>query len=328
MTIFSIREYEEALATWLDARCEDGHSYRPATVALYREIWGSFIVWCGSQNPPVPLSAVSKTLLEEFRRSRLGLKQKQISPLHALRLLRLIGKVLQHSAPSGEGVTNNAALEAIEAEPEIRYAASSSAQPQLQALDLASAKHLMRYLSGSRLRLGNQAPVLSWQALRNRTAVCLQLGAGLGPAELRFLTLRSPIAAASAVKDRPWMLCVPALGGAPAHEAPVAIWAAELLQYWLQVRAEQGIEGDWLFPSTRSGKQWGKVAQYNAAKQVFQEAGLGDMEGGSFVLRHTFALRQLRRGTKAESVAQWMGVTDLKVMARYAQVLQRSPDVI
>jgi hypothetical protein len=65
------------------------------------------------------------------------------------------------------------------------------------------------------------------------------------------------------------------------------------------VRAELEIPGDWLFPSTKTGKPWGKVAQYNAAQQVLKDAGIDVAEGGSFRLRHTFALRKLRRGKTA-----------------------------
>ena len=84
-----------------------------------------------------------------------------------------------------------------------------------------------------------------------------------------------------------------------------------------------------LFPSTRStGKPWGKVAQYNAAKEVLAATGLEDVEGGSFRLRHTFALRQLRKGKKPEEVAKWLGVTDPSVMARYQRVIVAPIDVV
>ena len=121
---------------------------------------------------------------------------------------------------------------------------------------------------------------------------------------------------------------VPATGESAAHDTPMALWAAELLEYWLDVRSDQEISGEWLFPSTRSGRQWGKVAQYNAAQQVMKDAGLALSGGGSFVLRHTFALRQLRRGTDPDQVARWMGVSDPKVMSRYLKVLDSSAEVV
>ena len=78
----------------------------------------------------------------------------------------------------------------------------------------------------------------------------------------------------------------------------------ELLQHWLQVRAEARILGTFLFPSTRSGKPWVKESKYKAAKQVLQEARLDASDGGSFRLRHTFALRQLRHRTDSDQAAR------------------------
>ena len=110
---------------------------------------------------------------------------------------------------------------------------------------------------------------------------------------------------------------------------PLAPWAGQLLRYWLDIRSEQQIPGSMLFPSTRStGKPWGKVAQYNAAKEVLSASGLEDVEGGSFRLRHTFALRQLRKGKKPEEVAKWLGVTDPSVMTRYQRVIVGPIDVV
>ena len=88
------------------------------------------------------------------------------------------------------------------------------------------------------------------------------------------------------------------------------------------------ITGDALFPVTRGGRPWGKVAQYAAAKAVLAAAGLPDTEGGSFKLRHTFALRQLRRGTAPEEVAQWLGLSDVAALARYRRVLVAPVDVV
>lgn len=84
-----------------------------------------------------------------------------------------------------------------------------------------------------------------------------------------------------------------------------------------------------VFPSTKStGKPWGKVAQYNAACEVFRSAGIDDVAGGSFRLRHTFALRQLKRGRAPEDVARWLGVIDPAVMARYQRVITAPIDVV
>ena len=116
-------------------------------------------------------------------------------------------------------------------------------------------------------------------------------------------------------KSVPWKPRVAGNGNSPARETPVAPWAGQLLRYWLDVRVEHGVPRVMAFPSTKStGKPWGKVARYNAAKEVLQAAGVDDIEGGSFRLRHTFALRQLRRGKAADEVARWLGVSDPAVI--------------
>lgn len=105
------------------------------------------------------------------------------------------------------------------------------------------------------------------QALRNRTAVALQLGAGLTPGDIRAATVDGVVCQDTSGASRaglPWKVRLPTHGSAQAREAPLA--------------------------------PWGKVAQYSAAKAVLAAAGAPDGDGGSFKLRHTFALRQLRRG--------------------------------
>ena len=88
------------------------------------------------------------------------------------------------------------------------------------------------------------------------------------------------------------------------------------------------IPGTWLSPSTRKGKPWGNVAQYNAARQILEDAAIDVVDGGSFRLRHTFALRQLRRGKSPAQVAVWMGIANVEHMERYSRVLHTPDDVV
>jgi len=60
---------------------------------------------------------------------------------------------------------------------------------------------------------------------------------------------------------------------------------------------------------------------------LLEEAGIEGEEGGTFRLRHTFALRQLRRGTAPEQVANWLGV-EVAVMERYKRVVSSPMDVV
>jgi integrase len=52
-------------------------------------------------------------------------------------------------------------------------------------------------------------------------------------------------------------------------------------------------------------------------------AGLGQVDGGSYRLRHTYALRQLRRGLAPAELSKRLGVTDPDVMDRYQRLLAK-----
>jgi site-specific recombinase XerD len=66
------------------------------------------------------------------------------------------------------------------------------------------------------------------------------------------------------------------------------------------------------------------MAHYEAVQKVMVAAGIdepGGGSGGAFRLRHTFALRQLRRNRGVEDVARWMGIANIEEMQRYTGVL-------
>jgi integrase len=307
-----------AFEAWLQSQLMAGRIRRASSAELYRDMWGSFAAWCAAQTPAVELDSLRQEDVLAFQSSRHGAKQAAMSVRHTLRLFRLIDQVIAHQAAL-EGKQGNPALrEALSAQPEVRYAEAAANDTLPVVLAPLLAEQLMAFLSES-----TTGEDLTWQAQRDRVAVALQLGAGLGPAELRALKVHAPVLAAGDAPGRPTKLQVPGNGNSPARQTPMAPWAADLLARWLRVRGGQGLGGDWLFPSTRAGKPWGKVAQYNAAKRVLRDAGLQDLDGGSFRLRHTFALRQLQRGTSAEQVAQWLGVSDPDVMARYLKLLSQ-----
>ncbi|MDP9606542.1 site-specific integrase [Variovorax sp. NFACC27] len=327
-----VAAFKAAFDAWLADQRGSGLLRQDGSVAVYEDMWEAFAAWCLGQSPVVTLSSLDLADLQAFQSARFGRKSSDLSltPRYALRLMRLIDRVLRHHASRTEAVANPAAADWIAANPEIRYADAAHADPLPEYLSVSEARQLIAFLSSARPRPGKsrdaQAP-LTWQEVRNRASVGLQLGAGLTPGDVRALTLDSPVSQGSRVRERPWKLQVPGNGNSPARETPVAPWAAELLQHWLVVRTEAGIAGTFLFPSTRTGKQWQKPSQYECAKRVLEEAGADSREGGSFRLRHTFALRQLRRGTSPQQVAGWLGIEPSK-MKRYERVLPGVIEVV
>ena len=324
-----------AFEDWVTDQCACGVLRQPRSIAVYRDMWGAFTAWCLAQSPPATLALFDWQHLQAFQAARFGRKSSDLSlsPRHALKLVRLIDRVLQHHAAQTNSRPNSATADWLAAHPEVRYAEPAYADPLPEFLPPAEAKHLITFLSNARPRPGLSSErrdghtAFCWQDLRNRASVALQLGGGLTPGDVRALPLTAPVTRGVGVRERPWKVIVPAYSVSPARETPIAPWAGELLQHWLVVRAESGIQGNFLFPSTRSGKPWGKDSQYKCAKAVLGEAGIDSCDGGSFRLRHTFALRQLRRGFAPELVAHWLGV-EPEVMQRYGRVVTSPMDVV
>jgi integrase len=334
--------FQHSFEAWLQHARRTGALMRDSSEEVYRHLWAVLTKWCVGQDPPVRLDTLTAADLQAFIASRSGAQgpDEDLSPRYVWRLLHLVDRVLQHRqrsagrfrAPGGRHAGSpggapmmSPAAELLETRPDWQYANAALADPLPEHLSAVQARRLVSYLSEARPRAGagGRGGVRVWQELRNRASVALQLGAGLSPGDVRAMRLDGAIVDGGRQPGLPWKLRVAADGLSPEREAPLAGWAALLLRHWLQVRAEVGIAGEWLFPSTRSGKPWGKVAQYQAVKLVLSGAGFDDevVRGGSFRLRHTFALRQLRRGRPPEEVARWLGVTDPAVMTRYQRVL-------
>jgi integrase len=248
---------------------------------------------------------------------------------HAWRVLTLVDAVLDHSARQQQLPRNTAAHDLLMSTPHWRFANAADKTPLPEHLPAHEARRLVGWLldlPGAEDLHG--APPQAWQTLRNRTAVALQLGAGLTPGDVRMAATAGVVFEGGRAQGLPSKIRLPGCGKSPAREAPLAPWAARLLHAWLDTRSALQFAGPVLFPATRSGRPWGKVAQYGAAKAVLAAAGLTDVEGGSFRLRHTFALRQLRRGSAPADVARWMGLSDVAALARYRQVLVATPDLV
>ena len=313
--------FDEAWATWLESEKRAGRLQLESSVSVYEHMWSAWSAWCLGNG--VDLDGLASEDLERFLGSRGG--ADDISARHAWRFLRLVDRVLASRARHG-GRPNRAAAQLLERRPEYRYANAGEKDPLPLYLPAGEAKLLVTYLSA--VRSGRGAALQAWQEVRNRASVALMLGAGVTPGEVRALELNDVVIDGGRSKGVPWKLRVRGHSEAPARETPLAPWAGQLLAYWQTVRAEQGIPGLALFPSTRTGKVWSKNSQYNATKEVLRAAGVDDVDGGSFRLRHTFALRQLRRGKAPGDVAKWLGVNDPEVMARYRRVLPAPVDVV
>ncbi len=312
-----------------------GRLRRGSSEAVYRAMWHALAVWCVGQTPPLRLQTLDGVSLLQFLASRSGIAGpgQSLTPRYQWRLLSLVRWVQAHHAtqqPAARRRSGSAAAELIATQPAVRHANAAHDDDVPACLSAADVATLLAGLAvdGHADDAKNTATdPPRWQTVRNRCAAGLQLGAGLGPGDVRALRLNDVLGVGglpdlpSTTARPPMHLRVAANGSAPLHVVPIAPWAARALAQWLQLRAQQKLGGDWLFPSTRSGKPWGKVAQYGSVRLVLADAGLDPGAGGSFRLRHSFALRQLQAGHPPETVARWLGVIDPAVMARYDRLI-------
>lgn len=321
-------ELQSCFESWLADGQDLGRLRYASSHAVYRAMWGGFVEWCLAQQPAVRLLTITREELRLFISSRDGhLQNGELTSRYTWRLLNLIDRVLRFTSRTRGGTVNEAAAQLIAERPEVKSAnISDRALPDY--LPASEARHLVTYLSQLRPRGTSLVVPRAWHELRNQTGVALQLGGGLTPGDVRALALDGVITVGGPVKGIPWKLVVPADGNSPERETPLAQWAGQLLRYWLQVRAELKIPGPWVFPSTGTGKQWAKGPQYRSVGEVLSAAGVDLVKGGSFRLRHTFALRQLRRGKSPQEVARWMGIVNVAEMERYTRILAEPVEVV
>lgn len=321
----SAKTYADAFAAWLRSREVAGDIREASSAAVYASMWGALSTWCVQRG--LHLDTLSPEHYEAYLRSRGGVDD--LSERYAWRLLSLANAVQGHRARALGAVRNTAAHDLLTARPSWRYANAHDRTPLPEHLNAHEARVLVDWLLDRQdAEAPPGSPARSWQEVRNRTAVALQLGAGLTPGDIRAATVDGVVSSSGRTAGLPWKLRLPAHGSLAAREAPIAGWAGRLVRSWLATRSKLEPSGLALFPATRSGRAWGKVAQYNAAKAVLAAAGLPAVDGGSYKLRHTFALRQLRRGTPPDQVAQWMGLSDSNTLSRHLKVLLAQPEVV
>lgn len=311
-----LHDFAQVFDAWVVLRQSSSRGLSEPTGSVQRAMWLAFGAWCGRVG--VHPAGLTVGELAAFLSSREGaVPASELTPRYAWRLLTLVDRVLRYWGSEQGWPRSLAATELLASDFELQYANRESQDPSPEVLSEAQDQTLIAFLTAS-----CAAPVaaagagLRWQDVRNRTGVALQRGAGLTPLELRLLTVASVCVDADPLRGA-WQLRVPATGTVQAHEAPLAKWARPIVAVWLQRRADELLQGDWLLPSTRTGKPWGKTSQFDSVAEVLEAAGLTGFKGGSYVLRNTFAVRQLARPkVTPETVADWMGI-DVREMARY-----------
>ena len=297
---------------WAASAPGKGAPLRSESAAVYRDMWMALVKWAAPKN--INVAAITAAELEAFLSSRGG--PDELAERYAWRFLRLVERVLHTHVRGTGGDPNQAVAELLARRPDIKHANASDKDGLPDFLDAGEARALVAALSAPTTGRG------TWQDLRNRCAVALHLGAGLTPAEVRALQVAAVMGLVSGTKK----IRVPANGNVAEHEAPVAPWAWRLVEEWMSMRKALGIAGNAFLPATRAGREWGKTAHHDAVGSVLSSVGL-PAAGGAYRLRHTFALRQLKRGRTHAEVAQWLGI-DEAATSRYRRLLPGPVEVV
>ena len=143
-------------AGWLADRRASGSLRQSASIDVYRDMWEAFSAWCIGQSPALTLASLDLRDLHAFQAARFGRKSSDLSlsPRYALRLMRLIDRVLRHHAAETGVPLNTAAADWIAEHPDVRYSEAATADPLPEFLSVAEAKHLITFLSDARPRRG------------------------------------------------------------------------------------------------------------------------------------------------------------------------------
>lgn len=297
---------------WVQARDAAGWSdrasrpLRDGSIEIYRQMWMALRDFCLPRGIS-PMKITSATL-KAYLSSRTGKERRELSKPYAFRMLSLTDKVLKLEARLS-GAEPPSCAEILLRGPEFAHANDSDSSPDPKALSEVEAENFIAWLTA-------RSKGCSWKDHRNVTAAALMLGAGLAPGDVRGLSVAN---CHRTLSGHVWRLQVSGDGNGPSHETPCAVWAALILEGWLELRTSMSSNTPWLLPSTRSGRPWSKTSFFESMSQLFEDAGLSQY--GSLSLRHTFALGHLREGKSVEEVQSWLGLQEGGLMDRYKQVL-------
>lgn len=297
------------------------------SLAVYHDMWNAFSRWYHEENRSTTFTELTRTDLLSYIDLRGRIRQSDskglpLSPRYVHRLLDLVDRLLAYEAQLTDQEPNGVARELLLSRKAWREAFKGEAVLP-DYLNPSEAKKLILFLVASCPRDAGESGHEDWRTLRVKASLALMLGAGVTPGEIRELSTNALVSDGGRRGDLVWKVRIPAIGSSRTREVPVPTWSGRLLAHWIRVRSHECLAGPYLFPSTRSGKQWSKTIQYTSTRQMLEDAGWSaeDAKGGNFKLRHTFALRHLSKRVSEEQVAQWLGISDLTKMARYKRVL-------
>lgn len=162
-----------------------------------------------------------------------------------------------------------------------------------------------------------QRPV-SWRDIRDQAMIVLIIGSGLYASEITSLQLPQLM-----LNAQPPYIHIPAHGKVPERKAPIAPFAREALQRWVQIRAELPLPSNekTVFVSGKGGRML-PATLYRKVQRTLAQTSLQAHGGrGPQVLRNSFLMRQLARKKPVTVVQQWAGHVETKSTLRFRSLV-------
>ncbi len=337
-------EFEKAFESWMAS--EANHIKRDTSREIYRVIWRSFVrdLPAGISVLDIKSEMVADYLVTGASQLAVGENKddarvskprtEALSIRYQARVASLIEKIMDHHAKVTEvKIEGDSAVRALmRRTPALANALKREREEP--ALDVLTEKEYSalktRLIEDGKADMTGHAAV-KWSAIRDRTSMALQLGAGLSPSDVRELTLGEGY---SKGLDPMWnpgsrFLFVPKNGKLLKRYTLVDPWAGELMDQWIHTLRDreslsrvafvfpgETLQKEW---SSKQPGQWSKPGQH---KQTAKFMAAMEIHGSSFKLRHSWAMQKLREGASEREVARWLGVQDDgDVMKRYREAL-------
>lgn len=295
------RDPEVAVAQWLTssefptARNGLVKPLRPSSAAVYKSMAGNFIRKV--LRPGKSWKAVTKKDIEDFLKE--GKHQSGIWN----RYVRLLERLFDHLTEVGVVTANPARGLAV--------ATAKDQKPKDNRTVWLTEVQIEKIIDA--LPPASQG----WKAHRNRAMAAAILGGGFKVSEV--VRLREDMVGPMQ-SDGSLQIDVPPVGAGRHHTARLARFAAKILRDWLATKALLGIGGDLIFPSKRAGGQMHGSTVYLHIAGIFQAAGLDERvieHRGARTLRTSYALNEIKGGTNAEVVGEWLGLRAERSTRRY-----------
>lgn len=310
----SLATLEALFDAWVEARARNLQTLAASSISVYRPMWRAFVAFLSEEGGS--LDALDPAHLDRY------IAQRELSARYARRLLVLIDWLCAFDAQR-EDKTKNQSAQAVLQRPGYRLAEAKRCIPLPETLTDAQSQALIQRII---------APVEAgdWIHLRNNAMVGVMLGAGLKPGETLGLSLRAIgfSGVGSESRREPIKLSLAGHAASAARETPLAPYARQVLAAWLAVRATLAPHDDIVFPSGRHGGVLAKTTLYRHYGALLAAAGIWTDKRGAHALRHTFAVRNLKKGRSVQTISDWLGLETVDSAERYRRIVSGDVNVI